>query len=369
MNIDIELIEKQISNLKKDKNSENNKKPQKNKKKTTKICIYDFFSANEIEICEKIKEIPYFSQDFSIIEDYHFIKIGEMSERSRQLLQTIDKDENNIQSRNNQPKKEKKYLLIQYKEEKSINFADFLFKFNTPKTFIFHILNSYSALLDIIIKLDNNDICFFDLSSENIFFRENGKPFLKSFCKSVLLNKLNETYISKIIPNITDYTCKPLEVYVLFYLIMNNEETLSYHFIETIVSFFIDNMVVLTLFTEKYRESYKKECVDYLKKYINRPKSEIISDLLVYYETWDNYSLSIIYLHIIGNIIRTFGLKDNFMGSFLKLLAKNICPNPLKRESMEKTRTNFEELFSHFTNWDFINDISPGKMKKLAELL
>jgi hypothetical protein len=36
---------------------------------------------------------------------------------------------------------------------------------------------------------------------------------------------------------------------------------------------------------------------------------------------------------------------------------------------MEKTRTDFEELFTHFTNWDFIKDISPGKMAKLAELL
>jgi hypothetical protein len=99
MNIDIQLIEKQFINFKKERKIKN----------ISKICIYDFFSANEIEICEKIKEIPYFSQDFSIIEDYHFIKIGEMSERSRQLLQTIDKDENNVQSRNNKPNKDKKH--------------------------------------------------------------------------------------------------------------------------------------------------------------------------------------------------------------------------------------------------------------------
>lgn len=353
MDIDIELIEKQILFFSKSDNNANNNKS------ISKICNYDFFSINEVKISEKIKKIPYYHNDYSIVERCNFIKVGEMSERSRQLLKTVDSDTNN----------NKKYLLIEYNQENCIKFTDFLFSFNTVKSFFFHVLDSYSTLLDIIIKLNHNDICFFDLSCENIYIRKNNRPFLKNVNKSLLLYKLDESYISKIITKINDYTCKPLEVYVLFYLIMNNEETLSYHFIETIVSFFIDNMNVLTLFTQSFKEKYKQSCIDYLKKYINQPKTFIISDLITYYDTWDNYSLSIIYLHIVGNIIRVFGLKENFMNSFLILLTKNISPDPLKREKLEDSRKRYDILFNTFTDWKFINDLPSKKMKKLYEIL
>ena len=73
-------------------------------------------------------------------------------------------------------------------------------------------------------------------------------------------------------------------MYVLFYLIINKEETLSYHYIETIVAFFIDNMNVLSLFSQNFKDSYKQSCIDCLKKYINHPKTLIISDILTYSE-------------------------------------------------------------------------------------
>lgn len=369
MHIDIELLEKQTQTFSK---LNNNKKTQNNANNVSKICNYDFFSINEVKISEKIKEIPYYYNDCSIVEKCNYIKVGEMSEKSRQLLKISgipDNNSNNPNNPNNPNNNNKKYLLLQYNREKSIKFNEFLFSFNTPKPFIFHVLESYSSLLDIIIKLNDNDVCFFDLSCENIFIGINKRPFLKNFDKSLLLNKLEESYISKMVSKITDYTCKPIEVYVLFYLIMNNEETMSYHFIETIVTFFIDNLGVLTLFTQSFKEKYKQNCIDYLKKYINQPKTTIIEDLIKYYDTWDNYSLSMIYLHIIGNIVRVFGLKDTFMNSFLILLLKNISPDPLKRENREESRTKYDNLFTTFTNWEFINELSSNKMKRLYEVL
>jgi len=366
MNIDITLIDRQFIPY--------SEKERNQSKKVSKICIYDFFSVNEVKICEKIKEIPYYSNDFYIVEQCNFIKIGEMSKKSVQILQNINKTDDIDTNENRNEKTKEKYVLLQYKKKKSIDsipFEKWLFSFSRPKTFIFHVLSSYSSLLQTFITLHENDICFFDLSTKNIFFKQNNNPFLENFGHSLLRNKLDESYISKIITKINDYTCKPLEVYVLFYLIVNNEETLSYHFIETIVSFFIDNMNVLTLFTENYRETYKQQCIDVLKIYINRPKSEIIRGLLTNCETWDNYSLSILYLHMIGTIIRVFSLKEGFMFSFLKLLTQNISPNPSKRESLKNTQYHYEKLFHTFTEWGFIKELelSHNKMKLLYELL
>jgi hypothetical protein len=356
-NIDIELL----INTQPAYNSE---KKYKTRKMLSKICVYNFFSINEIRISEKIRQIPYYSLIFNVIEKCNFIKIGQINDT---YIESIDIPIN----------KDEKYLLLQYndyREQNMVKFADKLLKIEKAKEFIFCILNTYPALLDIFYKLREESICFFDLSCENILLKENGIPLLQNVQNSLLVNKLNESYISTIIEKITDYTCKPLEVYVLFYLIINKEETLSYYYIETIVAFFIDNMNILSLFPQNFKDSYKQSCIDCLKKYINQPKSAIISDILTYSETWDNYSLSIIYLHIIGNIIRVFLLKDTFLNDLLLLLVKNINPNPSKRETLEETSKKYENLFNRFTNWEFIkdlsnNELSKEKMQKLHNLL
>ena len=174
--------------------------------------------------------------------------------------------------------------------------------------------------------------------------------------------------IQNIIANIDNYTYKPLEVHVLFYLIVNNEETMSLSFIEAISNNYVKNMDVLSLFSENYKDSFEKSCVETLKKYINKPKSVIIADILKYSRYWDNYSLSILYLHIIGNISKFFSLKGTFMNKFTLLLIQNIHPNPLKRESLKETSKNYDKLFDN-SDWGFINDFSSEKMKKLFHLL
>ena len=224
-----------------------------------------------------------------------------------------------------------------------------------------------------LIKLNDENICFFELNTDNIVFSNNNNNTLtlKNFKNSLLISNLNESYIKNIIKNIDNYTYKPLEIHVLFYLIINNEETLSLSFIETICSNYVKNMDILLLFSQKYIESYEKTCVETLKKYINKPKSVIIADILEYNKYWDNYSISILYLHIIGNITRFFSLKGTFLNKFTMLLTKNIHPNPLKRETLEETIKNYNKLFydNEDDDWFFINDVSNEKLKKLYDYL
>jgi hypothetical protein len=330
----------------------------------TKIVYYDFFSINDIKICEIIAKIPYYRNYYDIFVDYDFIDIGKIGEK---IIENVDLD--TIYKSN-------KYIVFNYNDEKRIGFRDFLFNFpnnnnviNINKKFTFYILNTYTNLLTSLLQLNENNICFFELSAENIVFSLNdSRPFLNHFKNSILISDLNSSYIQNIITNIDNYTHKPLEIHVLFYLIVNNEETMSLSFIEAICNNFVKNMDILTLFSQNYKNSYEKACVDTLKKYINKPKSAIIADILKYSQYWDNYSLSILYLHIIGNISSFFSLKGSFMNKFSLLLIKNIHPNPLKRETLKETSKNYDKLFEN-ADWDFINDFSNEKMKKLFDLL
>ena len=349
--INIGLISNQITNNRRKVNNIDD-----NNEEQTKITVYDFFSINEIKIGEIIEEIPYYRNYYDIITDYDFIDIGKIGEK---IIENVDLDSKN---------KDKKYVVFNYNDEKRIGFSDFLFKLPNNKQFVFNILNTYSFLLNSLIKLNENGVCFFELSIENIVFSSYSRPFLKSFKNSLIISDLNTSYISNIVKNIDTYTYKPLEVHVLFYLIVNNEETMSLSFIEAISNNYVKNMDVLSLFSQNYKDSFEKSCVETLKKYVNRPKSVIIVDILKYSRYWDNYSLSILYLHIIGNISKFFSLKGTFMNKFTLLLIQNIHPNPLKRETLKETSENYDKLFDN-SDWGFINDFSSEKMKKLFHLL
>jgi len=348
-NIDVTLINKQI-NKEKYKDNINSKE----KQIKTKIVLYDFFSINEIKVCKKILKIQYHVNYFDIMNDFNFIKVGEIRGKN------IDIDNT---------KNQEKYILCQYNNEKTIFLNEYLFNSKNPKLFISRIFDSYSYLLTSLIHLNNNKICFFDLTTENIVFPVYMKPLLKNFQNCILIENLNESYIEKIISNVNNFTYKPLEIHVLFYLIINKEESLSYSLIDVICDNYIKNMDVLSIFSQNYREIYKKMSIEWLKKYINQPKSIIISDILKYNKYWDNYSISIIYLYIIGNICRFFSLKETFMNKLTSILIKNIHPNPLKRETLEESFEKYNKLFQETENWSFIKDIRLEKFEKLYDIL
>jgi hypothetical protein len=124
----------------------------------TKITVYDFFSINEIKIGEIIEEIPYYRNYYDILTDYDFIDIGKIGEK---IIENVDLDSKN---------KDTKYVVFNYNDEKRIGFSDFLFKLPNNKQFVFNILNTYSFLLNNLIKLNDCGVCFFELSTENIVF-------------------------------------------------------------------------------------------------------------------------------------------------------------------------------------------------------
>lgn len=51
------------------------------------------------------------------------------------------------------------------------------------------------------------------------------------------------------------------------------------------------------------------------------------------------------------------------------MLTKSVCPDPSKRESIEKTKKNYELLYTQFTNWNFVKEITDDKMNVLFEIL
>jgi len=360
-NIDISLIKQQLNHIEDVIKRENTiKSENKCIEKRTIIVPCNFFSMNEIKITEKIKKIPYNEIYYDKLIDYDLIKIGQLHEK---VLENIE----SIESPNNQ-----KYLLFEYNANTNTieNINNFLFKFNTPREIIFNSIETYSYLLESLIKLNKENVCYFDLCCENIRIKENGHPLLTNFKNSLIINKLaEESYILKIIKNVQEFTYKPLEIHLLFYLMENDEKLLTVSFAQEISENFVKNLGVLSLFSQSFIDLFKKSCIDFLKTYIGLSKDEIIDDILNYHNTWDNYSLSILYLHIFGNICRVFSLKGSFISKFIICLTKNISPEPLKRETLENTQEKYNRLFDEYPDWSFIKNIPLDRMDKLYDFL
>lgn len=349
MNINVSGLKNHFLNEKSEERNIDKKDKQK-----TKIVNYCFYSINEATISHKIKKIPYYANYYSIIESYDFINISAIREQFVEKAELLDES--------------KKYLLFTYRPF-SLHFGDFLIQFTEPKLLIFNMINTFSYLLHSLIQLQEQNICFFQLSHENIVFtnelREN--PLLYNFQLSLQVSKLNVEYITNIIKKTKDYSLKPLEVHVLFYLIENSLETISYSFIEEIVEVFMQNLNILCLFSQSYRENYKNACITSLKKYMNMPKNEIILDILNYHTTWDIYGISILYIHVFTSISKVFSLKQTFINKITLELSKNIHPDPSKRSSLVGLQEEYNKLFNFQKDWSFIKELDTSKMDELWE--
>ena len=69
--------------------------------------------------------------------------------------------------------------------------------------------------------------------------------------------------------------------------------------------------------------------------------------------TWDNYSLSILFLRILIGIHRTIGITNKFIILFMKLLVSNIHLNPLNRLSISTTIERFNALLNTLEPKDY----------------
>jgi len=367
MDINVELLEREINIYDKNEdnedneNNENNEDNYKNEEKTKKnrhyICLYDFYCLNNIKISKIIKKNLYFTQYYDVFTEYSTLKVGQLSQKIINYYDVLDTENS------------QKHILLYYNGNNFITFNAFIFNLPTPTLFVSHIIESYEHLLKSFVNLQENNLCYFNFSLKNIVFDKNYKPILKNFDLSLIKEELNPSYLIKILDKLTDFTYKPLEIHVIFYLIKNDETTLSYNSVDLISRNFVDNMSILALFSKNYKESYYLGCVEFLKKYINQPRIHIIEDILKYCDTWDNYSLSILYLHLFGNMTRAFSLKDNFISKMTIMLTKNVCPDPSKREPIEKSKKNYELLYTQFTDWNFVKQITNEKIEILFDIL
>jgi hypothetical protein len=275
---------------------------------------YSFFTKNGIDIQELLKEITFYSYYFHCFQQYTLADFPEKKDL------------------------EPKYVIFKYLCVKKTYFNDYLVIsddiFNNvglKKKFIQKLILSFEYLLNSIIELNKKRICYFQWSTENIYFNDKDQPILENFDNCLKYQDFSINLLKF-------HKHQPLEVFILYYMKNHDCETLSLSILEEIYK-------NITFFPISYQDF-----ISLYQPFTNLPKKKIFMKLISFIETWDSYGICSIYLEHVEKIIihSPFDTKFHFLPKWRSLLKKNISNNPFMREKLHVIHEQFQQILSTF---------------------
>jgi hypothetical protein len=249
------------------------------------------------------------------------------------------------------------YYLFKYKKKQLIYLKYFLKKLHNPKKYLYFFINIYKSLLHSINILVENSIIHNHIELDNILIDELGNPLLNNFNYS--LNTIDNNLLEIIKYCSTEYTINNSpELVIISYMLTNKLNNLSLFNITTIIDSIIEKNILLHNFGKDFIDNYKKNGLNYFEKYINKSYEYIIEDIKKYSHTWDNYSLSMVFLKICIDIHKYINNSNRFILLFMKLLVQNISIDPTNRLSIEDTTNKFQEILHKINYIEYITLLS-----------
>ncbi|MAU36293.1 MAG: hypothetical protein CMD14_02845 [Flavobacteriales bacterium] len=324
-------------------NEDDNKKND-NDKFVTKLQKKNFTSNNELNIGLTIKKNEFYKFFFLPVVSQCPVNIKVYKKKHEEQLKECDviKDD------------DKKYMLMKIPYVKNKPVVEAIFnETNDKKHLMISIMELYTASLKAIGILIEKKIVHFDLKSDNILYdtQLNHMKFI-DFGLSIPIEKLEKEnlkdYFYIYAP---EYFVWPLEVHVINFLIHEYDGTnVDKKYVDNIsnkiATEYVENNKGLNMFSREFRSKYMELCVLQIKKYLKTGnKNTIINNLIKYYETWDNYSISITLLRIVDLLFPNEFVENMFYEVFSQLLLYNIHPNPLKRFNISETFNKYYEIF------------------------
>ena len=286
----------------------------KSSKKTKRnIVVNNFFCENNIFICDKIRDsIPNYSDKFEILTS------------AISLFTSDQKKEEN----------EKDLYLLEY-ENNEEDLTSFFELKNDQKI----VIHTYQKLLRHLLLLQKANIVHFNINYETICFDKKHRVLLRDWSNAISTS--TSTTIPSILSiNTTITTNSPLEIYVLSHIKKDKKaNTLNRESIESICKTYVDNPY-LSFITSSSKDKLYSKSLDFIMPLIDMPREKIIHEMMKYSHTWDNYSLTIIYLHIIAS----FKHKSAFFLDLFRLLNKIL----LTKADIPETIDAFDSLLFRF---------------------
>jgi serine/threonine protein kinase len=218
---------------------------------------------------------------------------------------------------------------------------------NTKKDNLANIIETYQYLLHSLKILVKYDIIHFDLKSENILYnKDTNTPLIIDFGISILHNELDMQNLKQhFYIYAPDYYIWCLEIHIISYILHKLDGPFTLKIIKKISSDFIYSNKGFAILSKEFINKMYHACISFLQPYVNKSSDFIIKEMMHSYQTWDNYSLSILYLQILHILFENGFVKNDILIEFTQLLLENIHPHPHKRHDIEYTIKKQKNIF------------------------
>jgi len=319
-----------------------------NKKYISKIQRFDDSAKNEIEIGRIVQNIGGFEDHFSPVLKFCNIDIAKVKDKEISKCTILKK------------KATKKFIVMKLRYIEGNDFMDYLINQKNSVQLVSNIILSYNHLLKSVSMLIEKQILHYDLKGTNILFdMEKETPILIDFGLSVQISNIDfDDNLQTLMNNLKnifyvyapEYSIWSLEIHYLSYILHKNKEPTVMELSDIAEKYVMENKALNKNFSPWFLKKYKEKCIKQLKKYNKIDYMKRIKYLFNYWETFDNYALSIMYLRFL-KYININGFLDNyFIKFFSKLLLKNIDPNPDNRLSIVETIHTFNTFLYQKNN-------------------
>jgi serine/threonine protein kinase len=327
----------------------------------TKLVVQDEVAENEVAVGDIVKGIVNYGVNFVPVIDTCIVNLEKVHRNNPHALNKCDivpnpkkgKEKGKEKDKKKDKKKGKeKFMLMKMPYIDSLYFYEYISAMrDNKKKIISCIFDTYSYLIESIERLVENEVVHYDLKMQNILMNlKTDTPIIIDFGLSIPIKRLSEgdrfwtTYFYKFSP---EYYVWPLEAHVINFLQNTSQKplSLSRDNVTSICETFVNANAALRIFSKGFRARYLKVCIEQCTQWIGVECDVACVALLKGWPTWDNYSLSIAYLQILGFIYETGFTNNHLIIQYVQLLLMNVHPDPARRKTVGDTKSAFTDLF------------------------
>ena len=301
----------------------------------TKLQRKDSTTDNEIYIGELVMRIPDYNMFFLPVTDSCPVNI-------RDIDSELITDCKVVTASQNVP-----FVLMTIPYVSNRGFFSILTDFSLgKKRAVLTIMETYRYLLTAVQYLLDTKVVHFDLKGENILYNlVSTDPQIIDFGISLPVAKITpQTWTRYFYAYAPEYYVWPLEVHLINFL-LHESSPLKSSDIPRIASDYTNHNKALKPFSSDFREKYKDLCEVCLKSYEGKSKEQVIPLLIKQHPTWDNYSLSTLYLRTFSYMFPKNIHRNQVLIQFSQLLLLNISPDFSIRLSLAETKKKFSNIF------------------------